>query len=98
MCLAEVDSQQPQQVAANGKVVDVVKMSRMLRCTALIFCQDLRSRQILRYDMDIHIRHVSQNFESNYDLEQIALDIKTLMHLVMLEVVGDVLARTIHES
>lgn len=48
--------------------------------------------------MDIHIRHVSQNFESNYDLEQIALDIKTLMHLVMLEVVGEVLARTIHES
>ena len=32
------------------------------------------------------------------DLEQIALDIKTLMHLVMLEVVGEVLARTIHES
>lgn len=65
---------------------------------SLFFAQNLRSRQILRYDMDIHIRHVSQNFESNYDLEQIALDIKTLMHLVMLEVVGEVLARTIHES
>ena len=37
MCLGEVDSQQPQQVAANGKVVDVVKMSRMLRCTAHFF-------------------------------------------------------------
>ena len=65
---------------------------------SFFFRQNLRSRQILRYDMDIHIRHVSQNFESNYDLEQIALDIKTLMHLVMLEVVGEVLARTIHES
>jgi hypothetical protein len=48
--------------------------------------------------MEIHVWHVSQNFESNYDLEQIALDIKTLMHLVMLEVVGEVLARTIHKS
>lgn len=72
---------------------------RMLRCTALLFFrQNLKTLQFLRYDMDIHVWHVSQNFESNYDLEQIALDIKTLMHLVMLEVVGEVLARTIHES